>query len=200
MSRSIAPYGSWRSPITAALIVADSVGLGAIDAGDGRLHWIESRPAESGRNALVRRDRSGAVRDVIAAPWSARSRVHEYGGGAFVAAQDVAYFVNDRDQRVYACRAGDVPTPLTAEGARRYADLVVDARRGRLIAVCEDHAGSVDHGRAPGRTLEPANTLVAIGLGSCGVAEILVAGHDFYASPRLSPDGAQLAWLAWRHP
>jgi len=190
MPKVVAPYGSWRSPITAGLIVADSVGLGAIDVSDGDLYWTEARPSEGGRNALVRRDRSGAVRDVLAAPWSARSRVHEYGGGAFVAARGTAYFVNDRDQRVYSCRPGAEPQALTEPGVRRYADLIVDARRARLIAVCEDHAGSP----------EPINTLVGISLTNPGETAVLVSGHDFYSSPRLSPDGTRLAWLAWRHP
>ena len=190
MPQATAPNGSWRSPITARLIVADSVGLGAIVAADGDLYWTESRPSEGGRNALVRRDRSGAVRDVLAAPWSARSRVHEYGGGAFTAAGGRVWFVSDRDQCLCSCRPGEAPVALTVPGERRYADLVADTSRARVIAVCEDHAARP----------EPANTLVAVPFARGGEVVVLASGHDFYSTPRLSPDGTQLAWLAWRHP
>lgn len=191
MPKQVAPYGAWRSPITARWIVADAVGLGAIALAGEDLLWSESRPSEGGRTALVRRARNGTPRDVLPPPWSARSRVHEYGGGAFTAAPDAVYFVDDREQRVVACALdGTAPTYLTAPSARRHADLTLDARRGRLIAVCEDHAA----------TQEPANFLVSIPLAGCDAGATLVSGHDFYASPRLSPDGSTLAWLAWRHP
>lgn len=191
MPKHVAPYGSWRSPITARWIVADAVGVGSIALAGEDLLWSESRPSEGGRTALVRRGPDGAARDVLPPPWSARSRVHEYGGGAFTADARTVYLVEDREQRVVACPLdGGAPTYLTAASARRHADLTLDARRGRLIAVCEDHAA----------TPEPANFLVSIPLGGDGAATTLVSGHDFYASPRLSPDGSRLAWLAWRHP
>ena len=193
MPKTIAPYGSWRSPITARWIVADAVGLGAIALAGDDLLWSEARPSEGGRTALVRRRSDGTVHDLLPAPWSARSRVHEYGGGSFTASSDTVYFVEDREQRVMTCRLDDAtptPAPLTAPSPRRHADLAVDARRGRLIAVCEDHAA----------TPEPSSSLVAIPLGGCDAGATIVSGHDFHASPRLSPDGTQLAWLAWNHP
>lgn len=190
MSARIAPYGSWRSPITARWIVADAVGLGAVAPTATGVVWSESRPAEGGRTALVLLDRAGDRRELLPLPWSARSRVHEYGGGSFTAAGDAVYFVGDRDQCVHVVRVGRAPERLTAPGSRRHADLVVDERRGRLIAVCEDHATEP----------EPANFLVAIPLDGADQGTTLASGHDFYASPRLSPDGRRLAWLAWRHP
>ena len=192
MPKLVAPYGSWRSPISARLLVADAVGLGAIQPAGTDLYWSESRPTEAGRSALVRRGADGTSADVLPAPWSARSRVHEYGGGAFTATADGLWFVGERDQRVYAQRAGGAaPAPLTTTpSARRFADLALDARRDRLIAVCEDNAA----------TPEPTNTLVAIPLSGEGDVVTLASGHDFYSSPRPSPDGTQLAWLAWRHP
>ncbi|HEY8516620.1 MAG TPA: S9 family peptidase [Candidatus Binatia bacterium] len=191
MPRAVLPYGSWRSPITAALLVGESVGLGAIAVSGDDLYWAESRPAEAGRTAIVQRSAAGTVADVLPQPWSARSRVHEYGGGAWTVERDTVYFVDDRDQSVFACLVGTTPRRLTEPSARRYADLVVDRPRARLIAVCEEHH---DDGR------EPTNTLVAVPLDGSSRVETLVAGHDFYASPRLSPDGTRLAWLAWRHP
>jgi len=191
MPKQIAPYGSWRSPITARWIVADAVGLGAIAVAGDDLVWSESRPGEGGRTALVRRRPDGTTLDLLPRPWSARSRVHEYGGGAFSASRDSVYFVDDREQRVMACALdGAAPVALTAPSARRHADFAIDARRRRLIAVCEDVAARP----------EPANFLVSIPLAGCEQGATLVSGHDFYASPRLSPDGTQLAWLAWRHP
>jgi len=190
MSKRIAPYGSWRSPITARLLVADAVGLGAIHADGDELYWTESRPSEGGRNALVRRSTDGRIADLLPAPWSARSRVHEYGGGAFVADAGEVFFVDDREQcvRVLAPSAA-TPRALTTVGTRRFADLVVDRARARLLAVCEDTAARP----------EPESSLVAIALDG-GDVVTLASGYDFYASPRLSPDGSRLAWLAWRHP
>lgn len=185
----IAPCGTWRSPITAELIVTGTVGLGQIVLDGHDVYLGESRPAEGGRSAIVRVAHHGRAEEVLPTPFDARSRVHEYGGGAFTVARDVVYFVNYADQRVYRKFPGGAPQPLTSEDRRRYADFVVDAARHRLLAVCEDH-------RAGG---EPLNSLVAIGLADgkvCALAE----GADFYSTPRLSADGCRLAWLAWNHP
>lgn len=193
MPKRTAPYGSWRSPITARWIVADAVGLGAIAVDGDDLIWSESRPTEGGRTALVRRDASGATTDLLPPPWSVRSRAHEYGGGAFTAHDGVVYFVDDRTQSVQALERGATqPRRLTAPSERRHADLIVDPHRRRLLAVCEDHAASP----------EPRSSLVAIALDGADAESPteLVAGHDFHSSPRPSPDGTQLAWLTWSHP
>jgi dipeptidyl aminopeptidase/acylaminoacyl peptidase len=185
----IAPYGSWSSPISAEQIASGSIGLGqiALDAQD--IYWSEMRPAEAGRHAIVRL-REGVLEDVLPAPFSARTRAHEYGGGAFTVDNSVIYFCNDSDQRLYRLAPGGAPHPITPESNRRYADTAIDLQRQRIVCVCEDH-------RAGG---EPVNTIVAVNLDGHGEPVSLVSGHDFYASPRLSPDGAQLAWLAWNHP
>ena len=123
-------------------------------------------------------------------PFSARSRAHEYGGGAFTVADGEIYFSNDDDRRLYRLTPGGVPQAITAAADRRYADVVIDRRMNRILCVCEDHgAGAV-----------AVNTIMAVDLGGTGQTRILVSGHDFFASPRLSPDGLQLAWLAWDHP
>jgi dipeptidyl aminopeptidase/acylaminoacyl peptidase len=196
MSEStITPCGSWKSPITPDLILAGAVGLGAIRGDGDDILWIESRPAEGGRSVIVRRSPAGAVADVIPVGFNARTRVHEYGGGEYLAAGGVVYFANFSDQRLYRCDPGTTPKPITpeTEAKLRYADAVLDRRRNRLICVREAHT---DAGR------EAVNAIASLPLGGGAEAagQTLVAGNTFYASPRLSPDGARLAWLTWNHP
>lgn len=192
----IAPYGTWKSPITSDLIVAGSVRLGEIRLDGADIYWSEGRPTEAGRSVIVRRRPNGETSDVTpAAPFNVRTRVHEYGGGAYQVAAGVVYFSNFIDQRLYQQANGD-PQPLTPEASLRYADAVIDPHRNRLICVCEDHT-------AGGH--EPANTVVAVDLEALDLAaseniKTLVSGDDFYAAPRLSPDGQQLCWLSWNHP
>ncbi|HYE14813.1 MAG TPA: prolyl oligopeptidase family serine peptidase [Pyrinomonadaceae bacterium] len=190
----VAPYGSWESPITSDLIVSATVGLGqtALDGGD--TYWIELRPSEGGRNCIVRRAADGSVSDITPAGFNARTRVHEYGGGDFVVREGTVYFSNFADQRLYEQRPGEAPRPLTPEKSYRYSDCVVDARRGRLLAVREDHT-------VEGR--EAVNAVVALradGSVNEDGGAVIVGGNDFYSSPRLSPDGRRLAWLTWNHP
>ncbi len=187
----ILPYGAWRSPITSDLIVAETIGLGDILI-DGRdIYWVEGRPREGGRNVVVRRTPGGAIEDITPAPFSARSRVHEYGGGGATVAGGVVFFSNFADQRLYRQAGGRAPEPLTPEaGGWRYADGLVDTPRRRWIGVREEHG-------ADGRV---ENTLVAVELGAPGPGRVVAERHDFYASPKLSPDGRSLAWLTWDHP
>jgi dipeptidyl aminopeptidase/acylaminoacyl peptidase len=187
----IAPYGSWKSPITADLIVAGTIGLGQIALDGDDIYWTEGRPAEAGRNAIVRRTPDGKTADVTLSPFNARTRVHEYGGGAFTVKDGTVYFSNFADQRLYKQTPNSEPQPLTPETNRRYADAVIDSQRGRIICVCEDHTGG-GH--------EPVNTLVSINLENGEDIQVLASGSDFYSSPRLSPDNSQLAWLSWNHP
>ncbi len=186
-----APYGSWKSPITADLIVASTVSLigTALEAQD--TYWLEMRPAEGGRSVLLHQCPDGSVREVNAAPFSVRNWVHEYGGGSFVIHEGVTYFSNNDDQRLYRLAAGEMPQPLTPELSLRFADGQIDAKRRRWIGVREDHRAEQ----------EPINTLVAVSWeGDEAGGTVLVSGDDFYAAPRLSPDGTQLAWVSWNHP
>jgi dipeptidyl aminopeptidase/acylaminoacyl peptidase len=188
-ARKTAAYGSWVSPITAQQIARSSIGLGliALDARD--IYWSELRPAEGGRHVIVRW-REGVTQDVLPAPFSARTRAHEYGGGAFTVIDGSIYFSNDADQRLYRLTPGGAPYPLTLPAGRRYADAAPDRMRQRLLCVCEDH----DTGGTP------VNTIVSIDLDGGSEPRTLVSGNDFYAAPRLSPDGRRLAWLTWNHP
>jgi len=189
-----APYGTWASPISARSLTDAGVGLRAPWRADGAVHWLESRAAEGGRSVPVRRGADGSVSDLLPTPWDVRGRVHEYGGGDLVPTADGLVFCNGADQAVYLATPGAEPRALTRPGLDRFADFAVDAARRRLIAVRERHPQQ-GHG-------EPENTLVAIpldGAPSDG-GTVLVRGADFYASPRLSPDGRRLAWLSWTHP
>lgn len=198
-AQTIADYGTWPSTIDAARVAAgatplSSLMLGGADGGD--IFWLAGRAAEAGRNTLLRH-RGAVTGELTPAPFNVRSRVHEYGGGAYAVDGETVYFSHFADNRLYRLEvAGDdeaapAPVPLTAEGKQRFADFVVDRARGRLIGVRELHGGD-GHG-------EPSNTICAVGIAG-GAETVLAQGADFYSSPRLSPDGRALAWLTWDHP
>lgn len=185
------PYGSWKSPITADLIASRMIRLMAVALDGEDVYWLEMRPSEGGRYVIVRRTPDGKTADVNPPPFNARTRVHEYGGGSFLVHDGMACFSNFADQRLYCQTPRGAPEPITPDAAFRYADGVVDARRNRIICVREDHTHS-------GR--EAVNAVVGVALDGSGKMETLVSGNDFYSTPRLSPDGTRLCWLAWNHP
>jgi dienelactone hydrolase len=188
IAKQQAPYGAWPSPLSAEAVAAGSVRLSGLWLEGADLYWTESRPLEQGRLTLLHRNGDGLVREIVPAPYSVRSRVHEYGGGAFTARNGLVIFANDSDQRLY--RAGPTgPVPLTAAGPDRYADLQFGHRRDRLLCV-------VERAREGG---EPENFLAAVALAT-GEVTPLVRGADFYAFPRLDPAGQRLAFLCWNHP
>ncbi len=196
--RQTAPLGSWKSPISSDLIVGESVGLGQLALDGADIYWVEARPSEEGRQVLVKRTPDGQCHDLTPRPFSVRTRVHEYGGGAFIVADGVVYFSNFLDQRLYCQRSGMPPeaiTPVNSEGEYRYADGVVDQHKTRIICVREDHSPAPPNGPAG-----PVNTLVGIDCQGQREQELLVSGNDFYSSPRLNPQGTMLAWLTWNHP
>jgi dipeptidyl aminopeptidase/acylaminoacyl peptidase len=182
-----AAYGSWQSPITADLIVGGVVGLGTPIVDGENIYWLESRPTEGGRSVLVHH---GQENDAIPAEFNVRTRVHEYGGGAYCVHKKTIYFVNFADQRLYRILPGEEPKALTSENSVfRYADFVVDEARQRLICVREEHRDS-----------EVINCLVALSLEQENIGEVLTSGYDFYASPRLNSEGTYLTWISWNHP
>jgi dipeptidyl aminopeptidase/acylaminoacyl peptidase len=182
-----APFGSWSSPLEAAQVAAGGKRIYQPCRIGDVVSWLELRPAEGGRTTLMQ-DAHGRRTELTPAPYSVRSRAHEYGGGSYCVAGRDAWFVNDADQAVWHRDENGDLRRLTPADQRRYADLARDPARPRLLAVCEDHA-------APG---EPATSIVAIG--DDGQVTTLVQGSDFHASPRLDRDGARLAWLSWDHP
>jgi dipeptidyl aminopeptidase/acylaminoacyl peptidase len=187
----MAPYGSWKSPITSELVASATVMLEQIVLDGKNVYWIEMRPTEEGRNVIVRRTPDGQISDMISAPFNARTRVHEYGGGAFVVADGIIYFSNFSDQQVY-CKKPEAPShPITSEANLHYADFVIDRSRRCTFCVREDHTSSSG---------TPVNALVSLKLENGGKSKVLVSDNDFYSSPRLNPDGSRLAWLTWKHP
>jgi dipeptidyl aminopeptidase/acylaminoacyl peptidase len=190
MSRTIAPYGSWKSPITTDLITAKTIRFtqNCIDKDD--IYWSESRPLEGGRYVIMRRTPDGNITECTPPDYYVRSRVHEYGGAAFTVVDGIIYFCNFKDQHLYRQALEGKPELLTPGDGYRYADLVIDQRRNRMICIREDHT-------AEG---EAINTIVSIDLRGNDNGTILLEGNNFYSSARLSPDGSKLAWLTWNHP
>jgi dipeptidyl aminopeptidase/acylaminoacyl peptidase len=195
---TVAPYGTWTSPISAQTVAEQGLRLGFVALDGGDIYWLEGRPHEGGRNVLVRGAADGTIADAVPPDHNVRTRVHEYGGGHDVVSGGVAYYSNFADQRIYRVDVAHAPGPITPDGKWFYADATIDAHRRRLICVREDHTKE-GH--------EPTTTLVAIpldrdsGFGNRDSAgEVIASGYDFYSTPRLSPDGSQLSWLAWRHP
>ncbi len=177
-------YGSWKSPITAAKIAAAAKSYSSVFVDGEEIYWLESRPEEAGRNVLVHSDGVCASVDVTPKPYNVRTKVHEYGGGAYTVDRGVVYFVNFSDQRIYQ-QADSSVVPLTRPGVR-FADLLATVHG--LVAVAELHLGHrVDNFLA---LIDP----------STGDYKVLAAQFDFFSSPTISPDGAQLAWLSWNHP
>ena len=190
----IAPYGAWASPFPISMLAEGVVALAEPHADNGIRWWLEGRPEEKGRQSLFRRDPDGTITRLTPEGFNVRTRVHEYGGAAYLVAGDlvvVSDFATGRLHRVTAPLATESFTP---DRAWRFADLVHDERRNRLIAVREDHEPDTleRHGEAE-------NSIVAIDLAD-GAVTVLAEGADFFSAPRLSPDGTQLAWLEWRHP
>jgi len=197
--KQIKSFGSWISPITAELVTKAAPRLDQPQFDNGNLYWLESRPWENGRSVIMRRRTDGTIEDVLPAPLGARSRIHEYGGAPFLVDDDVIYFCLDHDQRVYRLDLNRTslepepltPQPLKSENKRRYADLVLDSERQRLIATCEEHS--------EGSHL-PENFLVGIPLNGSQQLTTLTSGADFYSNARISPCGTKLSWLCWHHP
>jgi dipeptidyl aminopeptidase/acylaminoacyl peptidase len=186
--KQAAPCGAWASPITAAVVAAGSTPLSGLLLDGADLYWLAGRASEGGRTTLLRQ-RGGKVDELTPAPFNVRTRVHEYGGGAALAAGGAVWFSHYADNRIYRIEQNGKARPMSAGGDLRHADFVLDAARQRLIGVREDHSAGGAY---------PVNTVCAIGFD--GIETVLVDGNDFYSSPRLSPDGKQLAWLCWDHP
>ncbi len=188
------PYGAWPSPISAARAARASLFLSEVRAIGDATTWCEMRPAEDGRYVVVRAEPGGPPHDITPAGYSARSRVHEYGGGAYTVFDALTYFVNDADQRVYRQDIGVDPVPITPEPASqralRYADMDVSPDGGRIACVRERHAGEG----------LPENELVILSADGTDEPRIAASGRDFYAFPRWSPDGRRLAFLEWGFP
>lgn len=185
---STAAYGTWPSIVTTELVTSGTVGLGSPQLDGTTLYWLEARPDDGGRVALMRQAADGPREPVTPDEFNVRSRVHEYGGGAYAVRDGVVVFTNFADTVVYRMHGGRA-VPLTPEGSYRYADLRVHPAQGLVLAVREDHSGDG----------EPVNTIVALDLDGLGDGTVLCGGADFYSDPELSETG-ELAWTEWNHP
>ena len=173
----VKPYGSWASPLSAERIAEAGVGLSFVRADGKCLYWLEGRPRERGRSVLMRY-RKGEVREVLPAHFDVRSRVHEYGGGAYAAHGGRVVFSQFPGGRVWLLEEDGEPRQITPDAALRYADFVF-ASDG-IYAVREDHRG-------PG---EPVNSVVLLDPDRIGEGDPLCSGRDFYAAPRPGPERA----------
>ncbi|KAF4577515.1 hypothetical protein EYR40_003055 [Pleurotus pulmonarius] len=194
-----APYGTWKSPISADHIVKGSKPIAEllVDPITNKIYHVESRPAEDGRNALVETETS---RDLTGTQWNVRTGVHEYGGGAVTVYGGIAYFSHYGDGRVYSVdvNPGGIPEAVTPDSnsLHRFADFSVYPSNPQLmVAIMEDHTNDPT-GETPSQVV---NTLCVIDAAAKSVSP-LVSGADFYSSARFSPDGTRLVWLQWFHP
>jgi dipeptidyl aminopeptidase/acylaminoacyl peptidase len=192
---TVAPYGSWSSPITIDLVATEGgVAYGYLSVAGEGVYWLESRPEEQGRQALVFLPHGGSPVDVVPPEFNVRTRVHEYGGGAWFHDGGTVYCSNFDDSRLYRIASpGAEPQPITPEPpaphAWRYADGRVFADGRLIVCVRESHGEG-----------EPVNELVVLPADGSLEPRVVASGRDFYAAPRPSPDGGRLAWLAWDHP
>jgi dipeptidyl aminopeptidase/acylaminoacyl peptidase len=210
------PYGAWPSPITAAQVAGSRIKIAFPSVIGDSIWWQEDQPEDRGRRTVVRRGADGRTTVLLPAPWSARTRVHEYGGVSYLPVPSQAaqatlgaaeseppiVFANFSDQRLYlagraVAEGTGQPVPLTPDpgiDSLRYADFVLSPDGREVWCVREQHVAA-----------KVSRAIVAVpldgsGAGDHGAIRVLVTGHDFYAYPTPSPDGQWLAWICWNHP
>lgn len=191
MGTRLASFGTWKSPLTAHIATANYVSFSELLVDGADLYFLELRPHEGGRTTLNVRSQQGNIVEVTPAPWNVRTKVHEYGGSSYTVANGLVYFVNAEDQDIYCIDnlSKDTPQQITNSGnTERFANLVHDPNRDRLICVRETHLND-----------QVLNDLVQVDV-SNRECRVLHQGHDFYGQPKLSPCGNRIAFLAWDLP
>src|SRR5437660_2464732 len=193
MSKTVTPYGCWDSPISAEQVAARTTAYDDVRIDGEAVYWLESRPQQDGRTALVRWAPDTGTTDVLPPTFDVGSRVHEYGGGAYFVGGGVVVASNLADDRLYRITEGSVMVAITPQAARpgshRYADLRVVRGGESLVCVRERH-----------ELQDVINELVCLPLDGSAEPSVIAGGHDFYAFPRPSPDGRRVAWTTWDHP
>jgi dipeptidyl aminopeptidase/acylaminoacyl peptidase len=189
--RELSPYGTWSSPLSAEVVATGEVWLEEVQLRGGVCYWLEERPAEEGRHVIVTGDALSSGRDLTPEGFSARTKVHEYGGGSYWTHNGTVFFANFDDQRLYRADDGAPPVPITpeTEGRYRYADGETTADGSLIVCVRERHEDD-----------DVINEIVAMRADGSGEARVVVGGRDFFSNPRISPDGSRLTWLAWDLP
>ncbi|MFI8192752.1 prolyl oligopeptidase family serine peptidase [Streptomyces sp. NPDC085946] len=200
------PYGSWPSPIDAALAAAHDGHPEYVGFVGEEVWWTAPRPTEGGRRALVRRRADGTEESVLPPPWDVRTRVVEYGGqpwaGTVRDGAPLVVFAHFPDQRLYRYEPGGEPRPLTpvspVGGGLRWADPVLRPERDEVWCVLEEFTG--DGPTDVRRVLAAVPLDGSAARDRAAVRELTGADHRFVTGPRLSPDGRRAAWLGWDHP
>ncbi|MGW1131640.1 dipeptidyl-peptidase 5 [Streptomyces griseoluteus] len=202
----VQPYGSWPSPIDAAITAAHDGHPEWVGFVGDEIWWTEPRPAEGGRRALVRRTADGAEEPVLPPPWNVRNRVHEYGGRPWTAVpgphRPLVVFTHFADQRLYRYEPGGEPVPLTplspVGGGLRWAEPELDPERDEVRCVLEEFTG--DGSGDVRRVLAAVPLDGSAAEDRSAVRELTDERHRFVTGARVSPDGRRAAWLAWDHP
>jgi dipeptidyl aminopeptidase/acylaminoacyl peptidase len=188
LGRPSPPFGAWPSPITSAVATEDETLITAATFTGDSVLWLEARP--DGRTVLLEHS-TGADTEPLPAGTSVYTEAHTYGGGAYAATESLIVYVNEADKRLYRLDRGanSPPRALTPPAETYFADCVVDERRARALCIQDDRSPKL-----------PVDSIVSVGLDADRPPRVLVSGHDFFAAPRLSPDGKHLAWISWDHP
>ena len=187
----VAPYGSWKSPIDIELVARSPTGwMGQLYADEGKLYALLNFTEQGGRGAIAQIFADGRSEEITPPSHYAGTRVYEYGGACYVVRNGAVYFSNVPDDRLYRQLPGQEPEPITAEGPMRYADLILDERRNRVICIREDHSSEG----------EPLHTIAAVNLDGDEYGTVLFDQADMVAFPSLSDDGSKLSWVGWNHP
>ncbi|MBW6417622.1 prolyl oligopeptidase family serine peptidase [Celeribacter sp. PS-C1] len=194
------PYGAWESPISAQMLVEDSRKIEQVCVDRDTIYWIETRPDQGGRSAIMCQTPDGAQKDILPRWFNARALVNSYGGAAMGVRNGTVVFTHfspetfpkTSDQRVHKMDVGEVPVPITPPAAASYADYEIDPDRRVVYCVMEEQTVLTNG--------QPRQSLVALDLDGIKAPRILAEGEDFYAAPRLSPDGTELAWVSWSYP
>ena len=180
------PAGVWTSPIDSEMVASSAVRYTLPQICDDSVYWIEGRPKEAGRNVIVKKSATAAPQDILPEGYSAASKAHEYGGGAFAVHDHTVWFVNQKDQKVYRLEDQQI-TLFTGREDCRYGDL--DVKQNILVLIEEELV----------ENREPSSRLIGL-TSNTGQRLFHYEGPDFLSTPRVSPDGAQVAWLQWDHP
>lgn len=196
--KTTAPYGSWRSPISAAMVASAGTGSSSmpreIHIDGGTVYWLELRADEGGRYVIMRLEPGGEPEVVTPEGMNVGSRVHEYGGGSYLVYKGTIYFSNSKDQRMYRHDPGEKPSPVTPEpeqpSSLRYADGRISPDGRWLVCVRESHSNEES----------VINELIRIPVDGISEPHVIASGRDFYANPRFNPEGNQLSWLTWDLP
>ncbi len=186
-------FGFWESSISPEQVVAKAKRIGLVSSDNGNIYWSELRPDEGGRSTIIRRENDGAVTSILPKEFDARSRVHEYGGNAYLVENDRVFFVNFKDQEIYVIEDDAEPRKITDDPKSRFVDLSLDKKRNRLYAVREYHPSE----GCP--ATEVLNSICRIDLETGAVVDV-ASGNDFYVSGKLSLDGTKICWISWNHP